>query len=275
MFISPLFLLTVASLAISSQAYEVVIVNESTEKIIPRVQSLGSPGDAPDEAGFLFPQFERIYDNTNTWLNHPTMAIKEGDIRHMSVLINGVESVDCGRVTFRAGTEVTFHANRMCTLTPLPLVTNTASYTLSANIYAYAWTVDDFMVNDTSERYYADGPDDLYWKAYDPLKQSNITVEAVEHSRRDLVDIKIWTKRTNSCGSHTMNNAVGCQVQAKNKFVATYDPALNPDLPPGEYSGIGKIRGEKWGGGKESMFYLNIEIMKSDSTTRVRGRDEF
>lgn len=142
MFISQLFLVIVASMAISSQAYEIVIVNESTEKIIPRVQSLGSPGDAPDEAGFLLPQFERIYDNTNSWLNHPSMAVKEGDSRHMSVLINGVESVDCGKVTFRAGTEVTFHANRACTLTPLPLVTDTTSYTLAANIYVMhgRWT---------------------------------------------------------------------------------------------------------------------------------------
>ena len=276
MFVSPLFLLTVASLAISSQAYEIVIVNESTEKIIPRVQSLGSPGDAPDEAGFLNPQFERIYDNTNPWLNHPSMAVKEGDIRHISLLINGVESVDCGRVTFRAGTEVTFHANRECTLTPLPLVTNTASYTLPANIYAYAWIVDDFLVSDTgtSERYYADGPDDLYWKNNEH-RQSNITFEAVEHSRRDLVGIKIWTKRSNPCGYYPMNNAVGCEVTAKNKFVATYDPELNPDLPPGEYSGIAKIKGEKWGGGKESMFYLNIEITKSNPTTRDRRREEF
>ena len=277
MFISTLALLTVASLMISSQAYDIIIVNESTEKIIPRVQSLGSPGDAPDEAGFLSSRFERIYDNTNPWLNHPSMAVKEGDVRHMSVLVNGVESVDCGRVTFRAGTEVTFHANRECILTPLPVVTNTASYTLAANIYAYAWTVDDFLVDDIygSERYYADGPNDLYWKAYDPLKQSNITFEAVEHTRRDLTDIKIVTKRSNPCGSRPMNNAVGCEVQAKNKFVATYDPVLNPDLPPGEYSGIAKIKGEKWGGTKESMFYMNIEITKSDSTTRARGRDEF
>ena len=135
--------------------------------------------------------------------------------------------------------------------------------------------MDDFLVNDTSERYYADGPDDLYWKGYDPITQSNITIEAVEHSRRELVDIKVWTKRTNPCGSHTMNNAVGCEVQAKNKFVATYDPVLNPNLPPGEYSGVAKIKGEKWGGGKESTFYMNIEISKSGPATRARGRDEF
>ena len=262
--LSPLFLLTVVSLAISSWAFEIVILNESQDKIIPRVQALGS-SDAPDQAGFLLPHFERIYDNTNSWLNTPSMAVKEGDIRTISVLINGVEAIDCGRVTFRTGTEVTFTANRQCTLTPLPLVTNTASYTLPVNIYAYAWIVDDFMVNESTERYYADGPDHLYWKGNEYNTKSNITIEAVEHSRRELVDIRVWTMRVNPCTTHCMNNAIGCQVQARNKFVATYDPTLNPDLPAGEYSGIAKIKGDKWGGGKESMFYLNIEIAKSAS----------
>ena len=269
--ISPLCLLTVVSLAISSWAFEIVILNESPDMIIPRVQALGS-SDAPDQAGFLLPHFERIYDNTNSWLNTPSMAVKEGDVRTMSVLINGVEAVDCGSVTFRTGTEVTFTANRQCTLIPLPVVTNTASYTLPVNIYAYAWIVDDFMVNESTERYYADGPDHLYWKV-EYNKKSNITIEAVEHSRHELVDIKVWTMRVNPCSTLYMNNAVGCEVQAKNKFVATYDPALNPDLPAGEYSGIAKIKGDKWGGGKESIFYLNIEITKSG--TRTSRRDEF
>ena len=38
-------------------------------------------------------------------------------------------------------------------------------------------------------------------------------------------------------------------------------------------SGIAKIKGDKWGGGKESIFYLNIEITKSG--TRTSRRDEF
>ena len=72
-----------------------------------------------------------------------------------------------------------------------------------------------------------------------------------------------------------MNNAAGCEVQAKNKFVSSFDLALNPVLPDGEYSGIAKIKGDKWGGGKESSFFLNIEISKPANSRKHGRRDEF
>ena len=74
-----IFWLTLASLSTTSWAYDVLIINQLDGPVNPYIQSLGD-GEAPDSAGFLNSSKDRVYDNRNPFLNHPSMGVKEGDV---------------------------------------------------------------------------------------------------------------------------------------------------------------------------------------------------
>ena len=100
------FWLTLAYLSISSWAYEIVIVNESQENVIPYVEANGA-GEAPDQESYLFPGSERVYDNSNAWLSHPSMNVQEGGTRSMSIYVpTAQEKRPCGDVKFQGGSVV-------------------------------------------------------------------------------------------------------------------------------------------------------------------------
>ena len=251
--------LTLASLSTTSWAYDVLIINQSDGPVNPYIQSLGD-GEAPDAAGFLNSSKDRIYDNRNPFLNHPSMGVKEGDVRSISIYDpSAIKFRPCGDIKFEGGKVITYDGTT-CIATTMPLVDKTQAYQKrgSDTDSSFGWVIEHFDIDDVTARIYADGPEDLVWSL--PSGNAVITFKAVEHSTHNLQDIKVNGYKTDPCGHWPMNDGAACDAPIDTNLHVVYDTALNPNLPAGKYSGIAKIFGRLWHGGDESTAYVNLEI---------------
>ncbi len=253
-----IFILTLAALSVTSLAYDIVIINDSPNPVIPFVQSLGTSGEAPDSmGGYILSGKERVYDNANVWLNSAAMAVEEGETRTVSIFDGLTTELKlCGSVMFEAGTVLTYKSGE-CVKTSAASVTNTDRFKLFAPYVSYGWIVENFDTGDVS-RTYATGPTKLNWTG--AIGTTTIVYQAVEHTTKQIVDINLKAYKSDPCSSSNLiNDAAGCQVQRKTYLHAVYEPAMNPDLPTGSYSGIANLFGSQWHGGEEINTYLNIE----------------
>ena len=248
--------LTLTLLFMNSRAFEVVLVNEASVPIIPRVQPAGSSCDAPDQEGLLASGDERAYDNANAWLSTPLMNVQEGNIRTMSVVTNA-QVVKCGSITFHLGTVVTYTADGQCSTAPMHTIDSEDGYSFWIDIRKYAWIIAD----------YAEGPTTYIWEGGAEAK-TTVTFHAVEHTSKATQDIDTLMSRSNECLTRRMNDAITCTRQTKTSFTADkYDASLNPDLPSGHYSGLAKVKGQRWDdAGDVKYFYLNLEVTVNWST---------
>ena len=258
-----IFWLTLASLSTTSWAYDVLIINKSDGPVKPYIQSLGDE-ETPDTAGYIDSSKDRVYDNMNSFLNHPSMKVKEGDIRSISIYDPcAIKSRPCGDIKFEGGTVIAYDGT--CITTTMPLVNKRQSYQqrgLSDTINS-AWVIKHFDIDDVTARIYADGPETFEILSAPDWDESIITFKAVEHSTHNLQDIKVYGYRTDSCGPAAMNDQVGCFTQPIDDYLhVVYDTALNPNLPAGKYSGIVKIFGKLagWTGRNELTVFVNLEI---------------
>ena len=257
--------LLILALFAYSKAFQVVLVNRAEVKVLPQVQIHDSSAEAPDYEGFLRPSYERVYDNGDSWLNSPSMAVKEGDIRTVS-FVNGRKISKCGRVTFKRGTVVAYTADGSCSIEPMPTIDSKTPFSSLNEHFSYAQVVSVFYTgaSDDDDRYYARGP---AWQIWDGTPgSSTVTFQAVEHSSGRLNEIKTLMRRYNGCARYQINDAVGCS-SAENPIsklhADKYDHHLNPFLPPGRYSGVAKIKGAKWGSSDDvQVIYLNLEVVK-------------
>ena len=256
--------LILALLFVNSRAFQIVLENKGLVPIVPRVQALGFPDheDVPDKAGYLFSKTERVYDNANAWLNRPFMAVKEGDTRTMSFVANGADIINCGSVTFKRGTVVTYKHDGTCVTSMMPTIDDETEFLYNIENPKYSWVVDEFRLSPHNERFYARGPN-KYVLSGEKVK-SIVAFEAVEHNTGELATIKTTVWRPNGCYMHAMNDAVGCQGRFTSALMAgKYDAGINPGLKPGHYSGVAKIRGEQWDqAGNVEFIYLNLEVVK-------------
>ncbi len=256
-----IFFLTLAALSVTSLAYDIVIINDSPNPVIPFVQSLGTSRKAPDSVGgYILAGKECVYDNANVWLNSAAMAVEEGETRTVSIFDSVTTEIKlCGSVMFEAGTVLTYKGGE-CVKTSAALVTNTDRFKLFAPYITYAWIVENFDTGNVS-RQYATGPTKLIWSG---AGTTTIVYQAVEHTTKQIVDINLKAYKSNRCGRFKLiNNAARCEVPRKNYLHAVYESAMNPDLPAGSYSGIANLLGRQGNnGGEEINTYLNIEIKK-------------
>ncbi len=130
---------------------------------------------------------------------------------------------------------------------------------LSAPYVYYGWIVENFNTSDVS-RTYATGPTKLIWSG--KTGTTTIVYQAVEHTTKQLVYINLKAYKSNICWKSISINSAQCDAQRQTYLHAVYEPAMNPDLPAGSYSGIANLFGRQWHGGKEINTYLNIEIKK-------------
>lgn len=100
--INCIFISTYIFIVPSSLAFEVVVTNEMNEVQNPFIEGLD--GLAPDSVGgWIFPNTNRIYDNSNIWLTSGAIDLKEGDKREIKMA-----DASCGRVEFKGEKNVTF-----------------------------------------------------------------------------------------------------------------------------------------------------------------------
>ncbi|AXB31017.1 hypothetical protein DSB67_05260 [Vibrio campbellii] len=59
----------------------------------------------------------------------------------------------------------------------------------------------------------------------------------------------------------SMNNAVVVYDIDQSDFHASYKPELNPDLPEGRYTGIVKIKSQKWLNVPEGKYSFNLGVV--------------
>ena len=256
-----IFFLTLAALSVTSLAYDIVIINDSPNTVLPFVESLGKK-NIFNMGGYIRAGRERVYDNANVNLNSAAIAVEEGDTRPVTIYnIVTNELISCGSIKFEDGTVLTYKGDE-CVKTSAALVTNTDGFQLFAPYVSYGWTVENFDTGDVfSTRTYATGPTKLIWSS--KTGTTTIVYQAVEHTTKQIVNINLKAYGSNPCRhSLLINNAAGCSVPRKNYLHAVYEAAMNPDLPAGSYSGIAKLFGRKWHGGEEINTYLNIEIKK-------------
>lgn len=98
-----IFISTYIFIIPSSLAYEVMVLNETDEVLVPYIEGLD--GLAPDSiGGWIFPKTHRIYDKSNIWLTSGAINLKEGDKREIKM-----GDAHCGRVEFKGEKNVTFY----------------------------------------------------------------------------------------------------------------------------------------------------------------------
>ena len=257
--------LFLALLLVNSRAFEIVLVNEADVPILAQVQSLDSD-EVPDMEGYLSAGNERVYDNGNEWLSTSSMDVQEGDTRKMSVVANGNEVSACGDITFKRGTVVAYKPDGTCMTSIMHTFDSTKEFSFRIFEPEYAWIVANFNTGvDEGDRYYAKGPQE-YVNNNHHSERSTITFQVTPHNSESGMLYEAYAKigRGNQLHWYEMNNAKKSEVTTNSRFHAeTYNPILNPELPSGRYSGVVKLRGEKWeNAGDVEYFYLNLEIDK-------------
>ena len=253
----------------NAMAYSLIIDNHTEQHLIPYIESMD--GLAPDSVnGWLSPGKERIYDKRSGWLKEPSMGVISGSVR--AVEIGGAS---CGNVEFKGVQKIELSESvegLRCTVSQVPQVTESTDYVLPVKELKVAYTIDKFKNNGDKNipKSYAVGPTEQFWShnGEDSYAKSIVTINAVNDltGQKYPINLEMW--RSIGYG-HTpaMNNAVvvydidQSDYIDQSDFHASYKPELNPDLPEGRYTGIVKIKSQKWLNVPEGKYSFNLGVV--------------
>jgi len=245
----------------NAMAYSLIINNHTDQQLIPYVEGLD--GLAPDSVNsWLAPGKERIYDKRSTWLNEAAMGVQSGGVR--AVEIGGVS---CGDIEFKGVQRIELSERiegLKCTVSQVPQVTESTNYVLPVAQIKVAYTIDKFKNSDDKDvpESYAVGPTEQFWSNGRLGKKTKVTINAVNDLTGQEHPIILEMSREHGyAGITEMNNAVSMYDLKQSDFRASYNPELNLDLPEGNYTGIVKIKSQKWYNVPEGKFSFNLGVV--------------
>ena len=192
------------------------------------------------------------------------MGVISGSVR--AVEIGGVS---CGDVEFKGVQKIELSESvegLKCTVSQVPQVTESTDYVLPVKELKVAYTIDEFKNNGDKNipKLYAVGPTEQYWNANleDAGKKGTVTINAVNDltGQEYPIILEMWRSIGYGHTSAMNNAAVVCDIE-QSDFHASYKPELNPDLPEGRYTGIVKIKSQKWLNVPEGEYSFNLGVV--------------
>lgn len=248
----------------NAKAYSLIIDNHTEQLLLPYIE--GMDGLAPDSVNsWLAPGKERIYDKRSTWLNEGAMGVKSGSVR--AVEIGGVS---CGDVEFKGVQKIELSDSvegLKCIVSQVPQVTESTNYVLPVAERKVAYTIDEFKNNGDKDvpKLYAVGPTEQYWAPdswEDKYGRGTVTINAVNNitGQEYPIIVEMW-RSIGYAMTPAINNAIGISEIEKSDFHASYKAELNPDLPEGHYTGIVKVKSQKWFNVPESKFSFDLGVV--------------